>query len=137
MKEIKTKYCAIKYADNGSCEQVLECKNLTEKEYAKLKNEEIANHQKELGKEYLIEAKIELCEKTYAKHSLLIAKGIYDNFVDSGVIEDDKDFQNKWYDRIMNGSHFEYDECPELFKKIYEYVCELGEKEWWKSLLEY
>lgn len=123
MKEIKTKYCAIKYADNGSCEQVLECKNLTEKEYAKLKNEEIANNQEELKKDECVDKRLTNLETFLGKHNLLIAKSLYDNFVDRGVIEDDKDFQEKWYNYVINGVKFSViEEIPELFKKILIFV---------------
>lgn len=123
MKEIKTKYCAIKYADNGSCEQVLECKNLTEKEYAKLKNEEIANHQEELKKDECVDKRLTNLESFLTHNNLLIAKSLYDNFVDRGIVEDDKGFQNKWFDYVINGGTFNVDESPELFKKVLSFVC--------------
>lgn len=126
MKEIKTKYCAIKYADNGSCEQVLECKNLTEKEYAKLKNEEIANHQEELKKEECVDKRLINLERFLSHHNLLLAKSLYDNFVDRGIVEDDKDFQDKWFNYVINGGTLSVEDSPELFKKVLSFVC-IGE----------
>lgn len=127
MKEIKTKYCAIKYADNGTCEDILECKNLTEKEYAKLKNQGIEHKQEELKKEEIVNKRLANIETFLSKHNLLIAKGIYDNFVDRGLIEDDKEFQDKWYDYVIKGQPLDLEYCPDMFRKIFEFVCE-GDK---------
>ena len=129
MKEIKTKYCAIKYADNGTCETILECKNLTEKEYAKLLNQENEHKQLELTKERIIKDRVFKLETKLGLYEYYLAKSIYDNLVDRGLIDDDKDFQDMWYDYVLLGCEFDLEKTPETFNKIYNFVCGRKEEE--------
>lgn len=52
------------------------------------------------------------------ERDLFIAKSIYDNYVERGVIEENEDFDNMWIDYIFNGGDLDEEAFPEDFIKI-------------------
>ena len=59
----------------------------------------------------------------FAQHDYFLAKSIYDNFVDRGLIEDDDQFQKEWFDYIFNGEEIKHE--PQEFKDILGKVVKL------------
>ena len=59
---------------------------------------------------------------------LLLAKSIYDNFVDRGLIENDDQFQQDYFDFIFNDKELDFDKAPIEYKKILEKVGSKNEK---------
>ena len=53
---------------------------------------------------------------------VFLAKSIYDNFVDRGLIENDDAFQQAWYDYYFNDKELEIEQYPVEFSKILEKV---------------
>lgn len=124
MNNIKTKLVAIELNDNGTCKKVLFVKNLTETEYAKLVNE--SNISKEHGKkksEKLQNDLSQLFDKDN-KLSFLLAKSLYDNLVDRGVIVANEEFDKAFEEYLLENKPFEC-EYPEEYKKILMKVQEL------------
>ena len=117
-----TKFVSVELNDNGTCKRVLLCKNITEKEYKELLNQQELSKQKELENDYLFKLKIANIEKHNCKHDLFIAKATYDNLVDRGLIDDDKAFQKLWFDFLFNNGELDLDKCPDTFNKIYAKV---------------
>lgn len=56
------------------------------------------------------------------KKNLILAKSIYDNFVDRGLLENDDDFQKDWFDFYFNGCDLSLDNAPNEYKQILEKV---------------
>ncbi len=56
---------------------------------------------------------------------VLFAKAIYDNFVDRGLIENDDDFQQAYYDFIFSDMELDFEQAPTEFKAILNKVVEL------------
>ena len=102
-------------------------KSVNEQEYKKLindqakrlaKGEKLAlehNEQHEQLKKGLLKAK---------KNELLLAKSIYDNFVDRGLIENNDDFQQAWFDYYFNDKEISLDNVPQEYEKILSKVRE-------------
>ena len=82
-----------------------------EKEELELKNKVLDNQEK-ISK---LECKVD-------ERDLLLAKSIYDNFVDRGLIENDDAFQQAWYDYFMNDIDLVIEQYPAEFSKILDKV---------------
>lgn len=106
MKDLRTRFVAVEYNENGSCKKVLSCVNLTESEYQKLLNESLVSKQHGLARLEKQKKDIEYICIDIAKQYLLLAKSIYDNFVDRGLLEEDEELQKQFYDFIFNGGEF-------------------------------
>ena len=66
----------------------------------------------------------------FGKNELLLAKSIYDNFVDRGLIENDDQFQKDWYDYFLGDSKYiNLSKAPKEYKKILEKVVNENEKQ--------
>lgn len=121
---MKDKYVAVSYCDDGSCDFIGQVKTIGQQEYNKLKNEfekNKAQKEKKLN-QHLVSH--ELIEQHIYKNNFMLAKAIYDKFVDRGLIEDDLDFQKAFYDYIFNGVEIEniIKDAPKDFVKILEKV---------------
>ena len=119
---MKEKLVAIKYDELGKCEQVAIVKNVQDNEYKALKNEENQHKEFELNKEQKLNDRLCVLEKGEHNHTFLIAKNIYDNFVDRGLLEDDQEFQQMFFEHIMLGKELEIQKFPADFSKILDYV---------------
>jgi hypothetical protein len=89
-------------------------KSVNEQEYKTLIN----NQEKHLakGEKLALEHKqqhnsIELGLKHFARLHLILAKSVYDNFVDRGLIENDDAFQQMWFDFYFNDKELEIEKA--------------------------
>ena len=115
--ETRTKLVAVEFIGN-KCSKAFVVKNLTEVEYHKLLNESLEFQAKDNElKDGLIRDIAKLHNRT-RNLALFIAVGVYDNLVDRGLIEEDKVFDQKWHDFIINGTPV--DEYPPLVLDIAE-----------------
>ena len=119
---MKEKLVAIKYDELGKCKQVAIVKNVQDNEYKALKNEEHEHKEFELKKEQKLNDRVCVLEKGEHNHTFLIAKNIYDNFVDRGLLEDNAEFQQMFYDMIFNKGEFDITKMPSEFETILNYV---------------
>ena len=106
MKDLRTRFVAIELNDNGTCKKVLSCVNLTESEYQKLLNESLASKQHGLARLEKQKEDFEKIDTRLYEHDILLAKSIFDNFVDRGLIEEDDDLQKSFFNFIFTGSAF-------------------------------
>lgn len=119
---MKEKLVAIKYDELGKCEKLLIVKNVQDQEFKALKNEENEHKELEFKKELELNKRLCNLEKNNHNNSFLIAKSIYDNFVDRGLLEDNAEFQQMFYDMIFNKGEFDIAKMPKEFETILNYV---------------
>ena len=100
-------------------------KSVNEQEYKTLIN----NQEKHLakGEKLALEHEqkhkdLEESRKHFIRLELIIAKSVYDNFVDRGLIEDDDDFQKEWFDFYFNDKELNFESCPKEYSKILDKV---------------
>lgn len=116
MEEIKTIFVSVELNNDKTCKRVFECRNLTENEYNKLLNEEAKSKEREKKIQERQEKEIIYLSTKLSVNDLFLAKATYDNFVDRGLIEENNEFQQAWYDFVFNGTPL--DNKPEEFVQI-------------------
>lgn len=102
-------------------------KNVSNNEYNALLNNQSAKEQSDLDKEHRFKKHLDQHDadiKHLYKHELILAKSVYDNFVDRGLLENDEDFQKLWFDYYFNDGELDLENAPEEYKKI---LAKLGE----------
>lgn len=120
---------AVVYDANGKCTHLAQVKVVSKQELNKLTNEQnkFDQEQKTNEKKYKNELDAEI-ERHKARigwlesRTLFLAKAIYDNFVDRGLIENDDAFQQAWYDYYFNDKDLTIEQYPVEFSKILEKV---------------
>lgn len=127
--EIKNKHVAVALDENGKCEFVAKVKVINDKELNRLINEKeqkkSQREQQELELKNKVldnQEKISKLECKVDERDLLLAKSIYDNFVDRGLIENDYAFQQAWYDYFINDIDLVIEQYPADFSKILDKV---------------
>jgi len=106
-------------------DQVFLVKNVSEEEYKSLLNNQHEYERKQEQKQDDIDKKFERQEeriKELESKNLLLAKCIYDNFVDRGMIENDDKFQQMWFDYYFNGCELDLENAPLEYKTILDKV---------------
>ena len=120
---------AVVYDANGKCTHLAQVKVVSKQEFNRLENEQIRfdQEQKTTEQKYKNELNAEI-ERHKARlgclesKALFLAKAIYDNFVDRGLIENDDAFQQAWYDYYFNDKELIIEQYPVEFSKILEKV---------------
>ena len=121
---MRDKQVAVVCGEDG-CELLAEIKVVTQQESHKLANEYEKNKSKKLKKESELESHLNQHDKELGhlfQHELLLAKALYDKFVDRGLLNENKEFDQKFYDFIFDNKPLKPNEYPEDFKKILEKV---------------
>ena len=120
---------AVVYDANGKCTHIAQVKVVSKQELNKLTNEQnkFDQEQKTNEQKYKneLDAKIERHNARIGyleSKALFLAKSIYDNFVDRGLIENDDAFQQAWYDYYFNDKDLTIEQYPIEFSKILEKV---------------
>ena len=108
---------AVEFIGN-KCSKAFVVKNLTDIEYHKLLNESLEFQAKDNELKDGIIGDIAKLHNRTRNIALFIAVGVYDNLVDRGLIEEDKAFESKWKDYILNGTPV--DNFPPLVLDIAE-----------------
>ena len=104
--------------ENGKCKLLCDVKAIDKQEYNKLLNE-CEEHKSQLEHEKENEkAKIDFLMKRVGTHELFLAKSIYDNFVDKGLINADPQFDQDFYDFIFNNKEFSFKNSPKEYGDI-------------------
>lgn len=120
---MKGKLVAVRYNDKKECVDLLDVKTLDAKEYAKY----LADFHKVEEADIEHNKKHDSLSEDLTKHAelldlyrLCLAKSLYDNYVDRGIIDEDNDFQKDFADFLFRGAELRFEETPVDFKKIYE-----------------
>lgn len=122
---VKNSYLIATETEQGKVKQVIKVGSYTEKEYKGLLNDlevykveqkKLKDLEEELNQQHLETTKQH--SKRLSTHDFLIAKSIYDNFVDRGLLEDSEDFQQAFYDFIFNDKEIEKSIIPFEFETI-------------------
>lgn len=115
----KKKLVAISYNEN----QVFLVKSVTENEYNKLLNNYYKFDAKQEQKEKELNCEIEHAKTRLGvleSKNILLAKSIYDNFVDRGLLENDDKFQKMWFDFYFNSCELDLSNAPQEYNVILE-----------------
>ena len=126
--ELKNKHIAIAYDNKGKVIHVCKCKTVSERELNELLNQEQQQRDSIEKEKYVNNEKLKANANSIDKlfrRDLLIAKALYDKFVDRGLIEDDKEFDQKFYEYIFNGKLVKREDYPEEYKTILKRLGEL------------
>ena len=118
--EVKIMNKLIAISTNGS-NSISLVKSVNEQEYKKLINEQEKNLSKGEKKAREHEEQHNTIDKKlthYASLQCVLAKSVYDNFVDRGLIENDNQFQQMWFDFYFNDKELDLNNVPEEYKKI-------------------
>lgn len=118
--EVKIMNKLIAISTNGSNSIAL-VKSVNEQEYKKLINEQEKNLAKGESKAREHEQQHKSIDKELEHLTTLqcvLAKSVYDNFVDRGLIENDDQFQQMWFDFYFNGGELDLDNSPKEYKDI-------------------
>ena len=121
----------IAISTNGS-NSISLVKSVNEQEYKKLINDQEKNLAKGEKKAREHEQQHNNIDKElthYASLQCVLAKSIYDNFVDRGLIENDESFQQMWYDFYFNGKELSFENAPEEYKDILAKVVALWKRQ--------
>lgn len=114
---MKDKLVAV-IVENGKCQLLCDVKAIEKQEYNKLLNESESHKAKlEYDKEN-DKAKVDLLMKRVATHELFLAKAIYDNFVDKGLLERNEQFDKDFYDFIFENKEFSFKNSPKEYGDI-------------------
>lgn len=118
--EVKIMNKLIAISTNGSNSIAL-VKSVNEQEYKKLINDQEKNLAKGEKKAREHEQQHNSIDKELEHFTTLqcvLAKSVYDNFVDRGLIENDDQFQKMWFDFYFNDKELDLNNVPEEYKKI-------------------
>ena len=128
MPEVKKNHIAVVIGKNG-CESIAKVKVVNDQELAKLKNELELNNNKKQDVEHNHRKEHQRLFKELDGLKCLLAKSIYDNFVDRGLIENNDDFQKAWFDFFFNdGGKLDFYDTPNEYQKILERLVEEDEE---------
>ena len=123
--DIKNKHVAVALDEDGKCEFVAKVKVINDREYNRLVNEKEQKKAQREKEELELKNNV-LCNqekiRKLERRDLLLAKSIYDNFVDRGLIENDDAFQQAWYDYFINDAELKFELYPAEFSKILDKV---------------
>lgn len=121
----------IAISTNGSNAIAL-VKSVNEQEYKKLINlqeQNLAKGEKSAREHEQQHNDLKKSVEHFELLTLVLAKSVYDNFVDRGLIENDNDFQQKWFDFYFNDKELDLDATPSEYEKIVKKLGELHNEE--------
>ena len=103
-------------------------KSVNEQEYKKLINLQAERQAKRESKAREHEEQHNTIDKELEHFTTLqcvLAKSVYDNFVDRGLIENDDSFQKAWFDFYFNNAHIPNVNFPKEYQNILERLASL------------
>lgn len=107
-------------------------KSVNEQEYKKLINlqaEKQAKREKQAREHTEEHENIDKQLNHFIDLECVLVKSIYDNFVDRGLIENDDQFQQMWFDFYFNDKELDLKNAPKDFVKIFEKIRGMGYEE--------
>ena len=113
---------AVAYTHDKSCKEIYKVINVDEQEFKKLVNQKNEYKDNELKLESEKQKAFIDLKRRVDSREYLIAKSLYDNYVDRGLFEDSLDFQQMFYNHIFHNAEFDLTLCPSEFLTILEFV---------------
>lgn len=113
---------ALSYQEDKSCGEIFKVINIDKQEFKRLCNEKNKNKESELKALELRQKAFEELKHKVDTREFILAKSIYDNFVDRGLIEDSQEFQQMFYDHIFKSKKYDEKLVPQEFLTILEYL---------------
>ena len=113
---------ALAYTHDKSCKEIYKVINVDEQEFKKLVNQKNEYKDSELKLESEKQKAFTDLKHRVDSREYLIAKSLYDNYVDRGFIEDNVEFQQMFYNHIFQKAEFDLTLCPSEFLTILEFV---------------
>ena len=113
---------AIAYEYDKTCKEIYKVKSVDDKEFKELCNQKHKNKEKEFMALAQRQKQFNDLEHKVDSREFILAKSIYDNFVDRGLIDDNQEFQQMFYDHIFNGKEYDVSRCPSEFLTILDYL---------------
>lgn len=113
---------AIAYEYDKTCKEIYKVKSVDDKEFKELCNQKHKNKEKEFMALAQRQKQFNDLEHKVDSREFILAKSIYDNFVDRGLIDDNQEFQQMFYDHIFNGKEYDVSLCPSEFLTILDYL---------------
>lgn len=122
----KMKTIAVRKDNCGNVLEVLEIKTILETRFKELHNQAIENSAK-CEQEKAFKEKVEKDARDnlfgkVSKHDLFVAKSLFNDLVDKGLMETNDDFENMFFNYIKGVSGYNVELEPQDFKKIMEGV---------------
>ena len=116
--------CCVIYDNNGNPIDIIENKTITETAFKDLKKK-VALSKKEIAqvksdKEKELAKKEELANEKHERQNIMLAYLMYDELVERGNIEFNKDFENDYLKWLNEGTKLDLEKCPTQFKAILE-----------------
>lgn len=124
---MKNKLVAV-LIENDGCKLICDVKSVEQNEYNKLKNEYIKHKGEDFEAECKHKAEHQSILKKAKSDQHFIAKSIYDNFVNSGFIDYNGDFQLAFFNYVFKNAPFNFETAPSEYIKILEKVVNGYEK---------
>ena len=100
-------------------------KNVTKNKYNELLNEQEKEQLKEDLEKNVIDEELTNHKQAIKRlflRDMILAKSVYDNFVDRGLLENDDAFQQMWYDFYFNYGDLDLENAPKEYNDILEKV---------------
>ena len=112
---------AVLYDKENKCQRVSKVCYVEQKEYNRLLNDQNMAYADEAYNEKMrndFEKSASSRISKLERKDILLAKSMYDNFVDRGLINDDDKFQKDFYDFIFNECDLDLTKSPNDFQII-------------------
>ncbi|MBQ3943078.1 MAG: hypothetical protein II669_02030 [Elusimicrobia bacterium] len=116
--------CCVIYDNSGNQIDIVESKTITETAFKDLKKK-VALNKKEIAqaksdKEKELAEKEKLANAKHEKQNIMLAYLMYDELVERGTIEFNKNFESDYLKWLNEGTQLDLEKCPAQFKAILE-----------------
>lgn len=113
---------AVAYTNDKSCKEIYKVINVDEQEFKKLVNQK--NEYKDSELKALEQKRIahDRLVKRVETHAYIIAKLVYDSYVERGYFEPNELFEKMFYDHIFNGKDFDVSNIPDEYQTILDFI---------------
>lgn len=113
---------AVAYQGDKTCREIYKVINVDKQEFQRLVNEKNKNKDSELQAQELKKVAHDRLVKRTETHAYIIAKLVYDSYVERGYFEPNDLFEQMFYDHIFNGKEFDVSNIPSEYQTILDFI---------------
>lgn len=113
---------AVAYTHDKSCKEIYKVINVDEQEFKKLVNQKNEYKDSELKALEQKRTAHDRLVKRVETHAYIIAKLVYDSYVERGYFEQNELFEKMFYDHIFNGKDFDVSNIPDEYQTILDFI---------------